>query len=138
MDLNATNEALNNQPFLKSLGVHLEEASVGNVTLSMENNPMLHQQLGFIHAGAVTTLADSAAGYAAFTTMPEGSSVVSVEFKINLMRPAVGKKLFAKATVLKSGKTIVIAEAEVTNDTGKLIAKMVATMFVVTEDTYQK
>lgn len=77
----------------------------------------------------VTSLADVACGYAALTTMPVDSEVLTVEFKINLARPAISNKIVATGQVVKTGKTLVIAEAIVTDENGgNIIAKMLATM----------
>ena len=130
-------ESLKVIPFLQLLQIDVLEAEIGKVSLYFENRPDLHQHLGFIHAGALTSLADTACGFAASTVLEEGESIVSVEFKINLIRPAVGERFIATARVLKPGKTIIATEAEITNEKGDLICKMVGTMFRVKPDTYQ-
>lgn len=90
----------------------------------IERDKSLTQQTGVLHAGVTTTIADSAAGYAALTMMPEGAEVLSVEFKVNLMRPAAGSKFMANAWVVKPGKQLSIVEAEVIDlDTGKAVLK---------------
>lgn len=73
----------------------------------------LTQQHGYFHAGVTSTIADSASGYAAYTLMPEESSVLTVEFKINLLAPAEGEELIARARVVRSGRTLKICEADV-------------------------
>ena len=112
------------QHFMSYLGAKLEKAA------------HLSQQTGFIHAGVITTIADSAAGYAAWSMMPENSDVLSVEFKVNLMRPASGSKIIAHAQVIKSGRQITVVEADVEDvDTGKVIAKFQGTMISVPAQT---
>jgi uncharacterized protein (TIGR00369 family) len=96
----------------------------------------LAQQHGFFHAGALTTLADTAAGYAAFTLMPEGAAVLTVEFKMNLLRPARGAVALARAEVLKPGRTLMAVRADVfcrAAEAGaeELAATMLATMMCV-------
>jgi uncharacterized protein (TIGR00369 family) len=73
----------------------------------------LTQQDGFLHAGVITTVADSAAGYAAYTLMPAGSRVLSIEFKVNLLRPARGELFLARAEVIKAGRTLTVVRADV-------------------------
>jgi uncharacterized protein (TIGR00369 family) len=85
-----------------------------------------------VHAGIVTTIADSAAGYAAYSLMPAGAEVLSVEFKVNLLRPARGKSFLARAEVIKPGRTLTVARADVFGiaESGdrELVAAMLATI----------
>lgn len=71
------------------------------------------QQHGYVHGGVVGMIADSAAGYAAMTTVPAGASVLTVEYKMNLMAPADGEKLVARGQVVRAGRTLVVTQAEV-------------------------
>jgi len=73
----------------------------------------VEQQHGFVHGGVVGMIADSAAGYAAMTMVPASASVLTVEFKMNLMAPADGEKLIARGEVLRSGRTLIVTKAEV-------------------------
>ncbi len=94
----------------------------------------LTQQHGYIHAGAVTSILDSACGYAALTVAPEGAEVLSVEFKVNLLAPGVGESFVARAQVKRAGKTLAVCAADafaVRPDGEKLIATMLATMIYV-------
>ncbi|MBA2634239.1 MAG: PaaI family thioesterase [Chloroflexi bacterium] len=89
---------------------------------------------GFVHAGAVTAIADSAAGYAALTLMPAGAGVLSTEFKINLMAPARGDRIIARGRIVKAGRTLTVAQSEVVAESGgqqKLIALLTATLMTV-------
>ena len=92
----------------------------------------LAQQHGYLHAGVVTTIADSAAGYAAYSLMPAGSEVLSVEFKVNMLRPAQGLEFVARAEVIKAGRTLTVVRADVFGIDGNqqqgLVATMLATM----------
>ena len=100
------------------LGAKLEKVEPGLVEIALPYRPQLSQQHGYFHAGVVTTVADSAAGYAGFSLMPAGSSVLSVEFKVNLLAPAHGDRLVARGRVVRSGRTITVCsmEAEVERD----------------------
>lgn len=96
----------------------------------------LTQQHGFAHAGAVTAIADTACGYAALTLMPPDAAVLTVEFKVNLLAPAAGQAFIARARVLRSGRTITVAAADVfalahEGDSGKIVATMLATLMRV-------
>ncbi|MBG9983921.1 PaaI family thioesterase [Aerococcaceae bacterium DSM 111022] len=125
-------ESFDKQKFMHHIGAKLESVEEGKVSISIENKGQLSQQEGFMHAGATTTIADSAAGYAALTMMPEDREVVSVEFKVNLLRPAAGTKFMANAWVVKPGRQLTVVEAEVVDlDSGKLVAKFQGTMFSV-------
>lgn len=119
------------QNFLTLIGAKLESVVPQKVTISCESKTSLHQQQGLLHGGIITSLADVACGYAALTTMPESAEVLTVELKINLMRPAAAKRVIATGQVLKAGRTLVVAEATVTGDDGTLIAKMLSTMIAV-------
>lgn len=119
------------QGFLALLGAELEYAEKGKVVISCKRKDILTQQQGLLHGAVVTTLADVSCGYAALTTMPDDAEVLSVEFKINLIRPANTDKIIATGEVVKSGKLLVITESTVTDESGeKIIAKMLATMIV--------
>lgn len=125
-------DSFEKQYFLEHLGAKLESVEEGKVSISVENAKHLAQQTGFIHAGVTATIADSAAGYAALTMMPEDQEVLSVEFKVNLMRPASGNKIQANARVIKPGRQITVVEADVEDlESGKTIAKFQGTMISV-------
>ena len=116
---------------MQLIGAELGSVEDGAVEIVLPFRDDLTQQHGFIHAGVIATIADSACGYAAFTLMPEGSEVLSVEFKTNLLRPARGKQFIAAARVLKPGKTLTVVRCDVfadTQDDSNLVATMLATM----------
>ena len=122
------------QSFLSTIGARLESAEHGRVVISCTASPNLNQQNGFMHAGVISTIADVACGYAAMSTAPGGCNVMSVEFKMNLMRPMTGKRLSVTGNVVKSGKTLTVTEAEaVDTDSGKTVAKMLSTMIITAE-----
>lgn len=113
------------------IGASLTRVEPGAVDIVLPYRDDLTQQDGFIHAGILTTIADSACGYAAYTLMPVGSEVLSVEFKVNLLRPAAGEMFVAEARVLKAGKTLTVTRGDVHALSGgemKLVATMLATM----------
>ena len=119
------------QAFLKLIGAELTGIRRGYAEVSLPFRSELGQQHGFAHAGVITTLADSAAGYAAHTLMPAESEILSVEFKVNLLRPGAGERLVARARVLKPGRTLTITQSDVFAISGgeeKHVATMLATM----------
>lgn len=117
------------QQFLALIGAELEHAEQGKVVISCKRREDLTQQQGLLHGGVVTTIADVTCGYTALTVIPEGQEVLTVEFKINLLRPVLAEKIVATGNMVKAGKTLIITEAEVRDAvTDKLIAKMLATM----------
>ena len=105
--------SLSRQSFMTVLGAEPVEISPGRVVLEMPFREDLCQQNGFLHAGVVTSVADSACGYAALTLMAPGSDVLSVEFKVNLLAPAVGDRFRAVGTVVRSGRTLTVCSGEV-------------------------
>src|SRR5918999_2782707 len=91
------------QRVMQLIGASLKRVEPGAVDIVLPYHHDLTQQHGYIHAGILTTVADSACGYAAYTLMPAGSEVLSVEFKMNLLRPAAGELFVAEARVVKAG-----------------------------------
>lgn len=119
------------QAFLKLIGAELTAVQRGFAEVSMAFRPEVTQQHGFVHAGVITTIADVAAGYAAYTLMPPGSEVLSVEFKVNLLRPGVGERFVARGKVLKPGRTLMAVQADVlavAHGAEKLVASLQGTM----------
>ena len=124
-------------------GAELLEAAEGRAVVEVSYREDLTQQHGYFHGGVVTTIADTACGYAAYTTMPAVSSVITVEFKINLMNPAAGNRLRAEAIVRKAGRTLVVASATVTamrDGKSVLCGEMLGTFIVLrnTNDVNQR
>lgn len=119
------------QTIMRTLGVSMTGLEPGWCELTLPFRPDLCQQHGFLHAGVVTTVSDSAAGYAAYSLMPADSSVLSIEFKQNLLAPAVGDRLVARARVVRAGRNISVVAAEafaVTDGREKQVGLMQATM----------
>ena len=95
------------------------------------------QQDGFIHAGVMATMADHTGGYAAFTTVPEDYQILTIEFKINFLRPAHGDRLVCRSTVIREGSQVIISESEVMDirrDEKKAVAKALVTLMAVHRD----
>jgi uncharacterized protein (TIGR00369 family) len=116
------------QPIMSLMGARLTLVEPGVVEITLPYREDLTQQHGYLHAGVVTTIADSACGYAAFTLLPEGSNVLSVEFKVNLLRPAQGAEFVTRAEVIKAGRTLTVARADVFSIDGNNERTLVATM----------
>ena len=106
-------DSFNRQKFMHFINAELLRVEEGFCEIKLPYSEDLTQQHGFFHAGIVSTLADNAAGYAAYSTMNEDSSILSVEYKINLLSPAQGDYLLAKSEVLKAGKTLTICQSKV-------------------------
>ncbi len=105
--------SFDSQGIMHLLGAAMRTIEPGFCVIDLPYNSKLTQQDGFFHAGATSTIADSAGGYAALTLMPAGSRVLTVEFKINLLAPAEGEQLSAEASVVKAGRTLSVAEINV-------------------------
>ena len=127
------------QEMMKTINARLSSIKPGKVEIEMDFQPALTQQHGYLHAGVVTTLVDSACGFAAFSLMPEGSQVLSVEFKVNLLAPAFGKCFLAIGQVLKAGRTLTVCKGELITIKGSskvTSALMQATMMCMPKDNY--
>lgn len=127
---------------MATLGATLDAVRDGEVEIVLPFSAALTQQHGFIHAGAVTTIVDTACGFAALTKMPDDAAVLTTEFKVNLMSPAKGERLRAKGRVVRAGKTLMVCLGEVFAEEddkdgikSKQVALMTATMMVVNTGT---
>ncbi|HLL27888.1 MAG TPA: PaaI family thioesterase [Xanthobacteraceae bacterium] len=119
------------QTFMDTIGGRIAALSPGYCEVELPFRGDLCQQNGYLHGGVVTAIAANAAGYAAFSLMPPNSSVLGVDYKINLLDPAAGERFIAKARVLKPGRTLSVVECEVEAEEAgrrKLIAKMLSSM----------
>ncbi|WP_298966207.1 PaaI family thioesterase [uncultured Methylobacterium sp.] len=119
---------------MRTLGAALGAVAPGSVEIALVPSPAVSQQHGFVHAGAVSAIADSAAGYAALSLMPPGAGVLTTEFKINLVAPAAGDRLVARGRVVKAGRTLTLAQAEVFSESDggeRLVALLTATLMTV-------
>lgn len=123
---------------MAALGAVLEEVTPGRVSVRLPFREDLAQQHGFLHAGALAAVADSACGYAALSLMPEDAAVLSIEFKINMLAPARGESVIARAEVIRAGRTVMVCRADVHalhEGTEKLVAAMQGSMMVVRSET---
>ena len=124
------------QRFMQTLGAVLNRVEAGAVEIAMPYRPELTQQHGFIHAGVVATMLDAACGYAAFSLMPPDKAVLTVEYKINLLRPAQGEQLIARARVTRAGQTLTVCAGDAfmqTGDDENVVATMLATVIAVSQ-----
>jgi uncharacterized protein (TIGR00369 family) len=122
------------QAVMQTLGVTVSRLGAGEIELLMSYNAAFTQQHGFLHAGIVATVLDSACGYAAFSLMPAEAAILTIEFKTNLLAPAKGELFTFEGRVVKPGRTITVCEARATAyDSGKskLIASMTATLMSI-------
>jgi len=119
------------QPFMGLIGARLSHISPGAVDLEITAMSELKQQHGFFHGGVITSLADSAAGFAALSLFEEDDGVLTAELKINFLAPADGEKLIARGRVIKPGRTLTVCRGDVFSVEGeneKLVASALLTM----------
>lgn len=127
-------ESFARQTLMTTINAHIARVEPGLVAIELPFRDDLTQQHGYLHAGIVTSIADTACGYAALSLMPEGADVLSVEYKINLLSPARGEKFIARAEVKRAGRTLTVCWADVfavSGDEEKLVASMLATMMAI-------
>ena len=118
---------------MRTLGAKIERVAPGEVDVSVPYSPHHAQQNGFLHAGVLASVADSACGYAAFSMAPPDHDVLAVEFKINLLRPATAPRFVARARVLRAGRTLIVTTAEVFAEVAgqeTLVAALMSTVIV--------
>ena len=106
-------DSFNSQGFMELINAELVKVEPGFCEIHVPYDQSLTQQHGFFHAGVISTIADNCAGYASFSLMEENSSILTVEFKLNLISPGEGEKLIGRSNVLKNGKTLTICRSEV-------------------------
>jgi uncharacterized protein (TIGR00369 family) len=106
-------ESFRKQAFMGLLGASITRVAPGEVDIELPFRADLVQQHGYLHAGVTTAVADSACGYAALTLMADDAAVLSVEYKVNLLAPAKGRRFVAKGRVVKSGRTVSVVHGEV-------------------------
>lgn len=122
------------QRAMHTLGISIARLEPGEVDLSMAYSPEFAQQNGFVHAGIITAALDTACGIAAFTLMPKGADILTVEFKTNLLAPAKGERFVFHAAVIKPGRTLTVCEARAFaahQGTETLIATMTGTLMAI-------
>jgi uncharacterized protein (TIGR00369 family) len=122
---------------MATIGATLAGVAPGEVTLELPFRPELTQQHGFLHAGIITTIMDSACGYAALSLMDPGAGVLSVEFKVNLLAPARGQRFRAVGRVVRAGRTVTVVSGELraiddaADGRDTLVAIMTGTMMTI-------
>ncbi len=119
---------------MRLIGAELVDVAPGYCAIALVPRPEVAQQHGYVHAGVVSAIVDSAGGFAGFTLFPIGSSVLTVEFKLNLLAPAKGDRLVAEGFVVKPGRTLAITRGEVHAEHGgkrTLVALMQQTLMVM-------
>jgi uncharacterized protein (TIGR00369 family) len=124
-------ESFGRQALMATIGAELASVTPGTVEIRLPFARKLTQQDGFLHAGVITSILDSACGYAALSVAPENAEVLSVEFKVNLLSPAVGEFFVARAQVKRAGKTLTVCTADafaLNQGNEKLVATMQATI----------
>jgi uncharacterized protein (TIGR00369 family) len=122
------------QGLMTTIGARLTRVSAGEVEIEAPIGEGLTQQHGYVHAGIVTALVDSACGYSAISLGPPGTEALTVEYKVNFLAPAVGERLIARGRVVRAGRTITVCSGEVVAIAGaseKQVAVMLATMITV-------
>jgi uncharacterized protein (TIGR00369 family) len=127
-------ETFDRQQAMQTLGISIARLEPGEVDLSMPYSAAFTQQNGFVHAGIITAGLDNACGIAAFTLMPAGSDILTVEFKTNLLAPAKGERFSFRAHVVKPGRTLTVCEARAFAETDgieSLIATMTGTLMAL-------
>jgi uncharacterized protein (TIGR00369 family) len=131
-------ESFGRQKAMALIGARLSAVEPGATEITLPYREDLTQQKGFVHGGIIGMIADTACGYAAFSLMPAGCSLVTVEYKINILASARGS-LVARGEVVKAGRSLTVARAEVYAEDGKHIASMQQTLMMLpdTPDTPQ-
>jgi uncharacterized protein (TIGR00369 family) len=124
------------QNAMRTLGAELTLVRPGTIEIEMPFSESLTQQHGFLHAGVISTALDSACGYAAFSLMPADATVLTIEFKVNLLAPGKGERFLFRGSVTKPGRTIIVADGQAyalgASGPARLIATMTGTMMTVT------
>ena len=119
------------QGLMAMLGARLARIAIGEVDIEAPFSETLTQQHGYLHAGAVTAIVDSACGYSALSLAPPGTEVLTIEYKVNFLAPAQGERFLARGRVVRAGKTVTVCSGEVAAITGsveKPVAIMLATI----------
>ena len=127
-------DSFDKQVIMRTIGATITRLQAGEVELTMPFHESLTQQHGFIHGGIVTTILDSACGYAALSLMPADAGILSIEFKVNFLAPASGENFRALGRVKKPGRNITVSEGDLYAELegeSKLVASMVATMMSI-------
>ncbi|AZR82229.1 MULTISPECIES: PaaI family thioesterase [Piscirickettsiaceae] len=120
-------------PFLEHIGAELKSYATGTAEVELHVEPYHLQHMGFVHGGVISTLMDNTGWYAAVSSLDEGFTAVTMEIKINYLKPASGKHLLASAEVKRQGKKVAFVTIEL-HDEGKLVAYATGTYAILKED----
>jgi uncharacterized protein (TIGR00369 family) len=123
-------ESFARQKAMALIGASLARVEAGEVEVALPWRDDLTQQKGFVHGGVIGMIADTACGYSAFSLMPAGGSLVTVEYKMNILKPGRGA-LVARGKVIRPGRTLTVARAEVYADDGSHVATMLQTLMAL-------
>jgi len=127
-------DSFSRQQFMEHLGARLHELGPGFCEIHLDYAPHLAQQHGYFHGGVIGTLADNASGYASYTLMGREDSVLTVEYKLNLLAPGTGEKLISRGTVIRPGRTLIVSRSEVfslNDNSEKLCATALVTLMAL-------
>jgi len=127
-------ESFSRQTLMQTIGARITDVAPGEVEITMPMQAGLSQQDGFVHAGIITAIVDSACGYAALSLTPAGQEVLTIEYKVNFLSPAAGEQFIARGRVTRAGKTITVCSGDVIAESGdqqKVIASMLTTMMMI-------
>lgn len=127
-------QSFSRQRAMETLGAELTRIEHGTVEIEMDFDPRLTQQHGILHAGVVAMALDTACGYAAYTVIDDDASILTIEFKVNLLSPGRGERFLFRGEVTRPGSTIIVADGRayaLSDGPAKLIASMTGTMMVV-------
>ncbi len=113
---------------MRAMGARIAELQTGVCAIELPFGDAVAQQHGFFHGGAIGTLADTAGGYAAMTTVPRGTDVLTLEYKINFLRPATGRLLVARGEVLRAGRSVIVTRVNVLDEEQRVCAAMQQTI----------
>jgi uncharacterized protein (TIGR00369 family) len=125
------------QSIMATIGASMTRVAAGEVDIALPFRADLGQQNGYVHAGVIATILDSACGYAGYTLIPTAANMLTVEFKINLLRPAVGNRFVARGRVVKPGKTLTVCTGEavaIGPDGEKVVAVMTSTLMTLRDE----
>lgn len=132
--LEKARDVFNKEGFLSFTDIKLESIEKGKAILSCENKKELSQSAGYMHGGMVAAILDTAGGFAAFTLIPQNCHIVTSELKINYLRPVISKKVIGIGEVISKGKKLIVVEAVLKDEDNNMLAKMMATMFVIEDN----
>lgn len=124
-------ESFARQGLMATIGAGIVDLGPGFCVVEMPYAPAVSQQQGFFHGGVIGAIADTAAGYAAYSLMPAGAEILTVEYKLNLVRAALPLKLRAEGRVLRAGKTLTVCRADVFHGDGEVCALLQSTLMRV-------